>query len=271
MPKKTNKKETAVVVAPETTPVDPTITSPNPHSIDQLLSQAIAQGVSADVVERFMAMRREMRAEWAKEQYVKAMAQFQADCPVIKKTKSVLNKQKELMYKYAPLDSIIFQTKALIQKHGFSYSTEIDTTRNQAVKATCVITHINGHSERYEMEVPFGNKTEIMSHSQVTAAASTFAKRYAFQNGFGIMTSDEDNDARFTDEPVNDGKPISDEERKVIADFEKAKKLLSSTTNVGTLRAFQEQLKGKTRYDKKQLKELNDLIDAKTKELNQPA
>lgn len=44
------------------------------------------------------------------------------------------------------------------------------------------------------MEVPLGNKTQVMSDTQLYAAASTFAKRYAFCNAFGIMTGDEDNE-----------------------------------------------------------------------------
>jgi hypothetical protein len=42
------------------------------------------------------------------------------------------------------------------------------------------------------MEVPLGNKTQVMSDTQVVAAAITFAKRYAFLNEFGILTGDED-------------------------------------------------------------------------------
>src|SRR3990167_6037487 len=62
------------------------------------------------------------------------------------------------------------------------------------VKAFCRVVHTLGHEEVSEIEVPLGNKTDIMSQSQVVAAASTFAKRYAFLNAFGIMTGDEDND-----------------------------------------------------------------------------
>jgi hypothetical protein len=63
------------------------------------------------------------------------------------------------------------------------------------VKVVCRVTHTAGHSEESPMQVPFGNKTDIMSNTQVTAAAQTFAKRYAFCNAFGILTGDEDNDA----------------------------------------------------------------------------
>ena len=35
-----------------------------------------------------------------------------------------------------------------------------------------------------------------MTEQQAHASASTFSKRYVFQNGFGILTGDEDNDAQ---------------------------------------------------------------------------
>jgi hypothetical protein len=63
------------------------------------------------------------------------------------------------------------------------------------VKATCMAKHKDGHSEPSSMEVPLGTKTAVMSDTQVVAAALTFAKRYAFCNVFGILTSDEDADA----------------------------------------------------------------------------
>jgi len=55
------------------------------------------------------------------------------------------------------------------------------------------------------MEVPLGNKTSVMSQTQVVAAALTFAKRYAFCNAFGIMTGDDDNEKVISDkEPKKD-------------------------------------------------------------------
>lgn len=160
-----------------------------------LISQAISANVSVDTMERLLGMRRELKAEWAKEQYTKAMSAFQGECPTIKKTKSVNTNSGQEAYKYAPLDSIVDQVKAILAKHGFSYSTTVEVLP-AGVKAVVKVTHINGHSEDSPMEVPLGNKTQIMSASQVTAAASTFAKRYAFCNAFGILTGDEDNDGK---------------------------------------------------------------------------
>lgn len=263
MPKKKPTTEVAEVVQTTATPAPM-----NLQSVESLISQAISQNVNVDVMERILNMRRELKAEWAKEQYVQAMAKFQAECPVIKKTKSVLDNEKNLAYKYAPLDSIILQTKLLIQKHGFSYSTEVDTTKPGIVKSTCIITHIAGHSERYEMEVPFGNKTRMMSDTQVTAAAATFAKRHAFTNGFGIMTGDEDVDGK--DISIA---PITDEQKQVNGDFAKLKKTLEDPkTGIGTILMLEGKLKSSTRYDKKQTKELETLIEKRKEELDaQPA
>lgn len=164
------------------------------HSAEQFIQQAIAANAPIDTIERLMTLREKMNAETAKKAYNDAMAAFQAECPIIKKTKSVNTKSGGKAYSYAPIESVILQVKHLLQKHGFRYSTSI-VFANSQVKAICHVTHSLGHTESTEMEVPLGNKTDVMSQSQVVAAASTFAKRYAFLNAFGIMTGDEDTDA----------------------------------------------------------------------------
>jgi len=163
-------------------------------SADSLLSQAIAAGASIDTLERLMVLRKEMLAEDAKIAFNKAMSDFQSECPVIQKTKGVKTKDGRTAYKYAPIESIVAQVKDIIQKHGFRYTTTMEL-HEEKVKALCRVVHELGHEEVSEMEVPLGTKTQIMSDSQVVAAASTFAKRYAFLNAFGIMTGDEDNDS----------------------------------------------------------------------------
>lgn len=164
-------------------------------NIESMIALAITEKLPVDSMERILAMRRELKSEWAKEQYDKAMAAFQADCPTIEKTKEVKTNTGTLAYKYAPIESIVAQVKGLLQEHGFSYSTQMELKEN-GVRVIVRVTHASGHSEESPMEVPFGNKTNVMSQTQVVAAAQTFAKRYAFCNAFGILTGDEDNDAK---------------------------------------------------------------------------
>ncbi len=162
---------------------------------ERLIAQAIDKQVPVETMERLLAMRRELKAERAKEEYDQAMAQFQAECPTIQKTREVHTKSGALAYRYAPIESIVEQIKEALRNNRFSYSTNMELLPN-GVKVSVKVVHGAGHSETTDMSVPFGTQTQIMSQTQVVAAATTFAKRYAFCNAFGILTGDEDTDAR---------------------------------------------------------------------------
>lgn len=170
---------------------------PPPASAEALISEAIQKGVSVETMERLMAMRRELRAESAKAAFDQAMSNFQSECPIIEKRKTVLNKSGEsVRYKYAPLDTIIAQVRPLLKAHGFGYRIVADVQgkgKDGEVLATCVVTHALGHSESSSFKVPIDMES-YMNLPQKFASALTFAKRYAFTSAFGIMTSDEDDD-----------------------------------------------------------------------------
>jgi hypothetical protein len=183
------------------------------NSAEALISQAIAGKVSVETIERLMAMRTQLKQEYAKEEFNRAMSDFQSECPTIQKTKNGgQTKGGKVAYKYAPLESIVEQVKDLIKKHGFSYGIQTVMTE-KTVKVFCTVKHIAGHSEINDIELPLTTRTEIMSAPQVVAATVTFGKRYSFCNGFGIMTGDEDNDANTgtaTEEPKPTGVKIDD-------------------------------------------------------------
>lgn len=171
-------------------------------SVEKMIMSAIKEKVDPGTMERFLAMRKELKAEWAKEQFDLSMAQAQGEFPEIRKTKSVKTKAGIVAYSYAPLESIISQVREILSKYKLSYTIKTETKAGDGqtmVKSTVIVKHIAGHSEMSEMEVPLGNKTDIMSQSQVVAAAATFSKRYAFINAFGIMTADADNEEQLKD------------------------------------------------------------------------
>jgi len=178
---------------------------------ENLISQAITAGSDVGTMERLLAMRKTLKEEWAKEQFDIAMANFQGECPVIKKTKAGgTTKLGKVCYYYAPLESIVEQVRPFLTKNGLSYAFQSETLPT-GVKVRCIAKHISGHSEPSEVEVPLGTKTDIMSSPQVTASAITFASRYAFKNAFGILTGDDDNDGQ-----VNDLKPGQEEKKDTL-------------------------------------------------------
>lgn len=163
------------------------------NSADLLLSQAVANNLPVESLEKLIALRTRMKAESAKEAFDLAMSDFQGECPIIKKNKKVKDNSSKELYAFASIDSIVSQVKPILTKYGLSYSIQTETLENK-VKSICIAKHKLGHSETSTMEVPLGTKTAVMSQTQVVAAALTFAKRYAFCNAFGIMTGDDDNE-----------------------------------------------------------------------------
>lgn len=183
------------VLPPEAWPDD----SDKPHlpalSINDLIRHAITSNLSVDGLERILAMRRELKAEAAKEAFDDAMRAFQGECQPIIKHKAVHTNSGAVGYKYAPLEELDMHTKELRAKHGFSFSIETETLEKR-VRATCIIRHIGGHEYRpAPYEVPLSAGTNLMSNTQIVAAALSFATRYAFKNAFGLTVVGEDNEA----------------------------------------------------------------------------
>jgi hypothetical protein len=142
-------------------------------------------------------VRRELKAEQAKEAFDTALAAFQEECPIIQKDKGVPDRSGKTAYRYAPLESIAVQMKPYLQKHGFNYSFDTDTASELGwVIAKCIVTHREGHSRTSTAKFPLGTKTQIMSDTQVYAAALTFANRRAICNAFGLILAGEDMDGQ---------------------------------------------------------------------------
>jgi len=197
-------EDTALIEKPEDVP------APNIEiselSFDVLISQAIDKDVSPETMEKFLAMRRELKAEAAKEAFFKSLAGFQAECPIIVKS-AVGGSEKKYTYNYAPLDVIVEQTKEFIQKHGFSYTIQARFEKDPPAQvAICTIHHTAGHSQESEFRAPI-DATGNMNIIQKNASSLTYAKRYAFCNAFGILTGDEDDDAQGAGEPQPKAQP----------------------------------------------------------------
>lgn len=179
--------------------------------VEGLIAQAIEKGLPVETMERLFALREKVKAEYAKEQFTQALADFQKDCPIVEKNKKVLNKDgRTLRYQYASIDNIIGSIKAPLSQNGLAYSFSVEQTENK-IKATCTITHIAGHSSTSSFEIPI-DKEGYMTEPQKYASALTYAKRYALTNALGLVGTEEDTDA--TD--VGKNGDVKDTKAKII-------------------------------------------------------
>ncbi len=167
------------------------------NSPQGLISQALAQSLPIEYLERLMDLQERWEKTQAKKAFDNAMSVFQSRCPIIKKKKQGgKTKSGVTAYHFAPIEDIVAQTKDLIAECGFSYLIKTPIFTEKEVTVSCEVRHIAGHSEISSVTFPLVTKTDIMSAPQVVAGTVTFTKRYAFCNAFGIMTMDDDKDAQ---------------------------------------------------------------------------
>ncbi len=178
----------------------------NKNEVGDLISQAIAQSVPVETLEKLFALREKVKAEQAREAFVSALSGFQSICPIIQKTKKVMNKDgATIRYQYAPIDSIVDQIKKPLAQYSLSYTWTVKN-EPELITAICKITHSLGHSEESSFQIPV-DKEGYMTAPQKVASALTFAKRYSLCNALGISTGDEDTDAT---DVGKEGNPKSD-------------------------------------------------------------
>ena len=157
-------------------------------NVPKLLEVAVQQGAAVESLERLMDLQDRWEAKQAKMAYFDALAKFQADQPVIYKNKEGHN------FSYAPLADIQIAIGGLLRKCGLTYRFEQKHDKD-AISVTCVVAHVQGHSERTTMDaVPdtSGSKNVI----QARGSTVSYLQRYTLIGALGLLTADKDVDGR---------------------------------------------------------------------------
>lgn len=157
----------------------------------RLIELAINQNADVEKLERLMDLQERWNKEQAKRSFYSAMARFQSDCPQIKKHKQGHN------YKYAPLCDIVAQVKTLLSGCGLSYRFEQD--HNNGIQVTCIVSHVDGHSERTSM-IAMPDTSGSKNAVQAIGSTTQYLMRYTMIGALGITTADEDIDGRLPQE-----------------------------------------------------------------------
>ncbi len=168
----------------------------------RLLEIALTNNAGIEQLEKLMDLQERWEAKQAKIAFTEALSKFQKECPIIRKRKDgSKTRSGAVAFKYSPIDHILIEknkngetVQELITKNGFSYIVKTPLFTTESVTAAVEIRHIAGHSETSSVTLPLVTKTEIMSAPQVVAGTITLAKRYAFCNGFGIISGEPDLD-----------------------------------------------------------------------------
>lgn len=164
-----------------------------------LIAQAIDKGLDVEALEKLMALQERWQANQARKAFFQAFTQFQSVCPDIRKTKPVNFGQTN--YHYAPLADITRQLSKVLKESELSYRWEIQDNEKE-IKVTCLVSHIDGHTERTTMQASpdvSGSKNSI----QARGSAIEYLKRYTLIGALGISTADSDMDGRLPEQDID--------------------------------------------------------------------
>jgi hypothetical protein len=165
-----------------------------PTTPDQLLALAVDKDLDIEKLSKLMELQRQWKEGLAREAFFNALVEFQANCPELRKSKTVSFSAGggKTEYKYAPLADIIRQIKPVIKSVDIAYRWEI-ADNGESIIVTCLVTHKDGHTERTTMSAKAdtsGSKNAI----QARGSAIEYLKRYTLIGALGISTADSDVD-----------------------------------------------------------------------------
>jgi uncharacterized protein YdbL (DUF1318 family) len=156
-----------------------------------VIRAAVDKDLPVEKLERLLDIQERWEAGQARKAFYAALAAFQDECPDILKT------AKAHTAKYAKLAHIVKAITPVMRKHGLTYRFELNDATGANLTVTCIVTHIDGHSERMSMTAgpdSSGAKNAI----QARASTVAYLERYTLCGALGIVTADEDD---------NGGKP----------------------------------------------------------------
>ena len=163
---------------------------------EALIARAIEANVPVEALERLLAMRAELKRELAREEFNRALAAFQADIPPITKTKVARIETARGKYTYHYADIADIQRAIAPRMRDSGLSVTFDTTQEaDTLTVTCIVHHVDGHSERTAFPVPI-DRTARMNDTQKVGSALTYGRRYALCAALGIVTAEDDDDGQ---------------------------------------------------------------------------
>lgn len=189
-----------------------------PATPADLLAMAVSGGADLDKLEKLMALQERWEANEARKAFVVAMAGFKGETLEIVKRKRVEFTTRDgdtTSYNHAELSDITDVVGPALARHQLSYRWDV-RQEGGAIIVDCILTHVQGHSERITMSAPpdsSGKKNAI----QQVASTTTYLQRYTLLAITGMATKGQDNDGRGAGDP--EPSFITEEQAATIRDY----------------------------------------------------
>jgi len=181
-----------------------------------MISNALAQGASAEMVDRLIAWGERMQAAAARRAFDEAIAAAKAEIPIIIKDRVVDfvgTTGKRTHYRYADMAQLVATAGPIMSKHGLSHRFQ-PFDRDGKMWLRCIISHRGGHSETSEMAAPAETSGNKNPH-QAQASGLTLTQRMMFVMAMGLAAG-EDDDGRAAGGSVEPPATITDAQAEAL-------------------------------------------------------
>lgn len=162
---------------------------------DDLIRLAANGAISVDVLERLLAMRKDMAEAQSRTDFHIALTAAQSEMGRI--ATNAENKQTGSKYaNYAALDKVL---RPIYTKHGFALSFDTGKAETpESVRVICNISHRGGHCEPRHVDMPADGKGakggDVMTRTHATGAAMSYGMRYLLKMIFNVAIGEDDKD-----------------------------------------------------------------------------
>lgn len=176
-----------------------------------MIQAAIQQGTPVEQLGALFDLQQRWEADQARKAFNRAVAAFKANPPAIFKTHTVAFSGTS--YKHAALDDIVSKVTPALCAHGLSVRWEVD--QGEQIAVSCILSHVDGHSESVRMAGPpdaSGSKNKI----QQVGSTVSYLQRYTLMSILGLAAKDIDDDGRMAGSESN---KITDEQASTIEAF----------------------------------------------------
>ena len=159
------------------------------------IQMAIERNISPESLEKLVDLQYKMMMQAAEREFAEALADFQANCPAIVRSKLVSIPSRSgapISYMQFTLDDIMDAVTGPLAARGMSIGFSA-AVAGAVMTIRCTVRHKNG-AKPIESEFPIttSNPNPGMSEQHKWVGAQTFAKRYALINVLGLPLTDPD-------------------------------------------------------------------------------
>lgn len=171
---------------------DAAIVEREPTALEVISRAASDPAVNVDKLSALLAMKERLDVREAEMAFNRAMASIASKMPVIRKNGAIDFGGGKKAIKFAKFEDIDREVRPILSEAGLSISFS-SKPMPQGVLMICRLSHVLGHSQSSEMQMP-ADQGPGRNGLQAIGSARQYAKRYLYCDMLNIVCEDQDDD-----------------------------------------------------------------------------